>query len=89
MEKTILKTEERKSRQEIVEFLREIIPKIESGQLTLKKGEEEVVLQFPETNLELEIKVEEKIKPDRPKKFQLEIEIEWVEGEEEGHIEVV
>ena len=76
MENVILKSEEKKSRAEIVAFLKEIATKIDSGVVKLVQGENSVDLVIPE-NLTLELKVEEKIKQGKPKKMQLEIELEW------------
>jgi hypothetical protein len=46
-----------------------------------------VELIIPE-NLTLEIKVEEKIKQNKPKKMQLKIELEWYEGKEKESIQL-
>jgi amphi-Trp domain-containing protein len=79
MENVILKSEEEKTRSEIVSFLREIATKIDSGVVKLVQGESTVELNIPE-NLQLELKVEEKIKEGKPQKMQLEIELEWYVG---------
>ena len=85
MENILLKSEEKLPRSEIVKFLNEISQKIDSGTVTLIQGEESVELTIPDL-LTLELKVEEKIKPNSPRKMQLEIELEWTEGEKEGGI---
>ena len=85
MENVIMKSEEKLPRSEIVQFLTDIAQKIDSGVVNLKKGEETIELSIPE-NLTLEIKVEEKIKPNKPRKMQLELELEWIEGEKEASI---
>jgi len=87
MENVILKSEEKKSRSEIVKFLTEIAQKIDNGILELIQAEKSVELSIPE-ELTLEIKVEEKIKENRPKKIQLEIELEWSEGGKEETIKL-
>ena len=79
MENVILKSEEKKTRSEVVEFLKEIAQKIDTGVVKLVQGEEKVELTIPE-NVTLEIKVEEKIKQDKPVKMQLEVELEWNVG---------
>ncbi|MHA1966872.1 MAG: amphi-Trp domain-containing protein, partial [Candidatus Hodarchaeales archaeon] len=61
--------------------------KIEKGVVKLVQGEESVELVIPE-NLTLEIKVEEKIKQNKPKKLQLEIELEWYEGKEKESVKL-
>jgi amphi-Trp domain-containing protein len=87
MERVILKSEEKKSRSEIVKFLTDIAQKIDTGNVTLIQAEESVELLIPE-ELTLEIKVEEKIKQNRPRKLQLEIELEWSEGTKEESIKL-
>ncbi|MHA1967713.1 MAG: amphi-Trp domain-containing protein [Candidatus Hodarchaeales archaeon] len=87
MERVILKSEEKKSRSEIVKFLTDIAQKIDTGNVTLIQAEESVELLIPE-ELTLEIKVEEKIKQNRPRKLQLEIELEWYEGTKEESIKL-
>ena len=85
MENIILKSEEKLPRSDIANFLTDIAHKIDSGVVKLIKGEESVELSIPEL-LTLEIKVEERIKPNKPRKMQLEIELEWSEGEKEESI---
>ena len=87
MENVLLKSEEKKTRSEIVNFLNEIALKINSGTVKLVQGETNVELVIPE-NLELEIKVEEKIKHGKPQKMQLEIELEWYEGDKRESIQL-
>ncbi|MFW9854286.1 MAG: amphi-Trp domain-containing protein [Candidatus Thorarchaeota archaeon] len=87
MENVLLKSEDKRSRSEIVTFLNEIAMKIDSGMVKLVQGEQSLELEIPE-NLTLEIKVEEKIKPNHPKKMQLEIELEWYEGDKRESIQL-
>ncbi|MHA2227289.1 MAG: amphi-Trp domain-containing protein [Candidatus Hodarchaeales archaeon] len=87
MERVILKSEEKKSRSEIVEFLSEIAQKIDKGIIKLIQAEKSVELSIPE-ELTLEIKIEEKIKQNNPRKIQLEIELEWSEGEKAESIKL-
>ena len=79
MEVVLFKSEERKNTQEVAAILRQIADRVESGEVVLTRGQEEVRLQIP-PNVTLEIKVEEETK--RTTKKSLEIEIEWPEGEE-------
>jgi hypothetical protein len=46
-----------------------------------------VELEIPE-NLTLELKVEEKIKQNKPVKMQLEIELEWYVGKPKESVEL-
>ncbi len=80
--KVLFKSEEPKSLKEVVAFLKELASRLENGQVTLRRGTEELSLNFP-PNVILELKAEEKIKPSKTK-YSLEIEIEWAEGEESG-----
>ena len=78
-EVVLFETEERKNRSEIASFLRMLADKIESGNVTLKSGANEVTLTLPQ-NLIFETKVEEEQKKGKLKK-SLEVEIEWIVGE--------
>jgi amphi-Trp domain-containing protein len=85
--KTVLFTaEEWKSRESTAAFLRDLADNLEAGEITLRRGEEEVRLALPET-VELEIKVTEKVTPRKTER-QLEVEIEWTEGQMEGSVSV-
>ena len=78
-ETILFKSEERKTSGEVAAVLREIADKVEQRQMTLKQDANEIILDFPE-NLVLELKVEEE--EGRKVKRSLEIELEWVPGEE-------
>jgi amphi-Trp domain-containing protein len=86
-EKVLMRSEEKKSRSEVAEFLRDVASKINVGSLTFRQGSEEMVFEIPDT-LELELKVEEKT--GRTPKIQFEIELEWLkDGESSKGIEIV
>lgn len=87
MKKMLMESEEMMNRSDVAGFLRDLADKIESGRVTLKRGDKEVTLEIPD-KLELEIEVEEKKKKGKPTKKELEIELEWYEGEQ-GSIELV
>ncbi len=78
METILFKSKEQKTAQEAAAALRQIAEKLEGGQISLKRGEKEVILQVP-ANLVLEMKVEEEQKGQQVEK-KLEIEMEWIEG---------
>lgn len=86
-EKILLKSESSKTLTEISNFLRTLADKIQSGNLVLKQDDNEVNLSLPQ-NCVLEVKVEEEQKGD-VKKYQVEVEIEWKEGEENKELEIV
>lgn len=78
-ETTLFKSEERKSRTEICEFLRNLADRIEAGGVTLRKGGEEIILDMPE-QLVLDIKVEDEQKRSKGVQHSLEIELKWWPG---------
>jgi len=84
MEHVLFKSEEKKKSIDAAAVMRIIADKLETGEITLSQGGDEVRLSVPET-VTLELKVEEETKPGRSGvKKSLEIEIEWVEGESGG-----
>ncbi len=82
IEKVLLKSEEKMGRGSVAAFLRNLADKVESGQVVLKQGQEEISLSLPQ-DLVLEIKVEEETK-GKGIKMCLEVEMEWYEGQEGG-----
>ena len=79
-ETVLFKSEEKKSSTDVANALRQIADKIDVGTMILKKGSEEVMIEFPE-NMILELKIEEEQGPRLKKSF--EIEIEWIVGNEQ------
>ena len=90
-ERVLFKSEERQSVKEVAAYLRQLADRVEAQQVTLRKGADELTLNFPGT-VELEVEVEEELKKKNRRKLQLELEIEWYEGEEgpetEGHLQI-
>ena len=78
-ETVLFKSEEKKSRDEAVTILRQIADKVETGNLSLQQGSESLNLHFPR-NLTLEIKAEEE--SGKRTKRSLEIELEWIVGDQ-------
>ncbi|NPV08715.1 MAG: amphi-Trp domain-containing protein [Anaerolineae bacterium] len=83
-EVVLFKSEERKERQSLAAFLHQLADKIAQGEVALHRGSEQISLRLP-GSVVLEIKVEEEAERGKPKR-SLEIEIEWVEGEEPGGV---
>ncbi|WP_028573829.1 amphi-Trp domain-containing protein [Desulfonatronovibrio hydrogenovorans] len=82
MEKVLFKSEEKKQASEVASILRTIADKVESGRIELSRGQEKIGLNVP-GSLTLEIKVEEETKTGKSTlKKSLEIELEWIEGED-------
>lgn len=82
MEKTLFKTEERADRARVVSFLRDLADKIEQDDLVLKTNGQEVPVDLPET-VTLEVELEEELEGDTTE-HSLEVELEWVPGQDPG-----
>lgn len=83
-EVVLFQSEERQERQAVASFLHQLADRLAQGEIVLQKGSERVSLMVP-NNVVLELKAEEEDGKGRPKR-SLEIEIEWVEGEEGGGV---
>lgn len=81
-EMVLFKSEEKKSASEIADALRKIADKIDDGTMILKKGTDEIQIEFP-PNMVLELKIEEEFGKKHKKSF--EIELEWIIGEEQAN----
>jgi amphi-Trp domain-containing protein len=87
-EKRLFKSEEPKNRTQVSEFLQQIAEKIALGEVVLRRGSEELVLQFP-MNLILEVQVEEEDKRSKGIQHSLEIEIKWMDNDgQSGSLEL-
>lgn len=80
-ETILFKNEEKTSAKDAAAFLRQLADRIEEGNVILKRGKEKVTLKIPR-RLELEIKAEKEVGKKKTKK-KLEVEIEWVVGEQD------
>jgi amphi-Trp domain-containing protein len=79
-ETRLFKSEERRSRAEVSQFLHEIADKIAGGQVVLRQGSEELVLEIP-ANLILEVQVEDEDKKTKGIQHSLEIELKWFDDD--------
>jgi len=79
----LFKSEEPRSRAQVVEFLHSLADKVSSGHVVLRQGGEELQLHMP-ANLVLEIQVEDEQKGRRGVQHSLEIEIKWYDGDDAG-----
>lgn len=88
--KTVLmKSKDRLSRADAAAFLRQLADKVESGEVSLIQGSQEVSLEIP-AQVTLEVDAEDKSKK-RGTKRSLEIEMEWyvgMEGEARSGLEL-
>jgi amphi-Trp domain-containing protein len=81
-ETILFKSVEKKDIHSVAALLRELADKIESQQVILKQGNQEVKLKIPST-VELQIKAEREDGKNKSKK-KLEVEIEWVLGQKDS-----
>ena len=78
-ETKLFKSEETMSRSDISDFLRQIADKLDTGNLTLRRGTDELRLEIPATAV-LGVQVEEETKKRRGIQHSLELEIKWYDG---------
>ena len=84
----LFKSEDRFSRADASEFLRQLADKIESGNVNLKQGNQEMQLTIPH-HLILEIQVEDEDKKTRGIQHSLEVELKWFDDmNESGPLEL-
>lgn len=83
-EVVLFASEEHVNAQHVSDFLRQLADKVEAGEVTLSKGSESLTLTLPQ-KLVLEVKAEEEEKGKGTKR-SLEVEIEWMEGEDVGRL---
>ncbi len=79
----LFKSKERKGRQEVAEFLRQLADKVAAGNIVLKQGQEEVTLELPE-NVILEVEVEDEQKRKKGVQHKLEIELKWYDNDDQS-----
>ena len=82
-ETRLFKSEERKNRADVSNFLRQLAEKISNGKVVLSQNAEELALQLPQ-NLILEVQVEDEEKGAKGIQHSLEIEIKWFDNDEQG-----
>ncbi|TVQ42172.1 MAG: amphi-Trp domain-containing protein [Saprospirales bacterium] len=76
----LFKTQERKTRAEVADFLRLLADKLSDGEVLLKSGSEEISLNIsPSVTLEIQVEDEDKKKGIQ---HSLEVEIKWYDGKE-------
>ena len=86
-ETRLFKSEERKSRSDVGEFLHQLADKIAQGQVVLSQGQEEIALKLPHSVI-LEVQVEDEDKKAKGVQHSLEVEIKWFDNEQGGPIDV-
>jgi len=78
----LFKSEEKKDLASVATFLRQLADKLDGNQVILRQGTQEIVLDIP-NNVILELKAEEEDKKGKLKRT-LEVEIEWIDGDDSG-----
>jgi amphi-Trp domain-containing protein len=86
-EKRLFKSEERKSRSDLSDFLRQLADKISEGRVVLSQGQEEITLQLPQRMI-FEVQVEDEDKGAKGIQHSLEVEIKWFDDDQEGPLEL-
>jgi len=86
-ETRLFKSEERKSRSDVSDFVHQLADKISEGQVVLRQGQEEITLQLPQS-LILEVQVEDEDRGAKGIQHSLEVEIKWFDDEQEGPLEL-
>jgi amphi-Trp domain-containing protein len=79
--RNLFKSKEKRTREEVSSFLRELADRISAGSIKLKHGEKEVNLDLSQ-HLTLEVKATEKQKLKNGLKYELELEIDWYENDQ-------
>ena len=86
-ETRLFKTEERKNRANVSEFLHQLADKVSKGRVVLSQGTEDITLEIP-NNLILEVQVEDEDKGTKGVQHSLEIEIKWYVNGQNGSLEL-
>ena len=82
-ETRLFKSEERKNRADVSNFLHQLADKISNGKVILSQGSEDFTLEIPE-NMILEVQVEDEEKGVKGIQHSLEVEIKWFDNEEQN-----
>jgi amphi-Trp domain-containing protein len=82
-ETRLFKSEEKKSRSEVAAFLHQLADKVGEGQVVLRQGKQEIMLELAH-NLILEIQVEDEDKKRKGIQHSLEVEIKWFDDDGSG-----
>lgn len=86
-ETRLFKSQDRKSRTDVSNFLHQLADKISNGSVVLSQGAEEITLQIPQ-DLILEVQVEDEEKGTKGIQHSLEVEIKWFDNGQGGSLEL-
>ncbi|GFE52239.1 hypothetical protein So717_39920 [Roseobacter cerasinus] len=79
-EVTLFSSKEPKSRSEVATFLRSLADRLDTAKVTLRQGQDEIVLSLPD-EMTLELKVEDEDKRRKGVQHSLEVELKWYDGD--------
>jgi amphi-Trp domain-containing protein len=82
-ETRLFKSQDRKSRADVSNFLHKLADKISNGKVVLSQGADDITLQLPD-NLILEVQVEDEEKGAKGIQHSLEVELKWFDNDEQG-----
>lgn len=83
-EEVLFESEQRQSREEIAQFLRTVVDRLEGGEpITLQAGGDSVTLK-PPASPTFEVKAEREGPRDGPGELSIEFELEWPENGGDG-----
>ncbi len=75
----LIKTEERRSVQDVAAFLRQLADRLEQNEITLQRGDEEIRIELP-NRVTFKVKAKEKIKKQKTK-YQFKLTLKWKDGD--------
>ena len=78
----LFKGKERKSRNEVSEFLAQLSEKVADGQIILRQVQDDLVLDLPHS-LGMKVKVSRKNKPAKGTRHKMTLKLTWSEGDRE------
>ena len=78
---------ERTDLQSVSAFLHQLADTLTQNQVIFRQGQEEITVTIPD-NVVLELKVETEVKMGKTERC-LEVEIEWIEGDQSGGLVTV
>ena len=86
--RTLMKTKERRSREGVANFLRELADSLEEGELVLQRGDREATMPVAD-QVRLKVKAKEKEKKGGSVKRTLKVSVKWYDSDRpEMHVTV-
>lgn len=79
-ETTLFTSKDVKPRADLAAFLRGLADRVETGQIVLKQGAQDITLDLP-AQVTMELKVEDEIKRSKGTQHKLEVELSWYDGD--------